>query len=423
MLTGMSITERVRAGQEALACGDWERARAAFAADLGDAESAPAWEGLSWAAWWLDDVAACLDARERAYRRYQADDDRRCAARMALWLGDDHLEFHGESAVANGWFGRAARILEDVQLAPEHGWLTAFRAHAALNRHDSAEAKRLAAEARAIGRRLGVVDIEMFALATEGLALVHEGAVDDGMHHLDEAAAAAIGGEFEALAAAGWTCCHLIDACALVRDYDRAAQWCLKVDEFSRRMRIQFVRGTCHAHYGAILTWHGDWERAELELAGATAALTTSRPYWRAEGLVRLGDLRRKQGRLAEAQQLFSEAGGHVLARLGLAELHLDRGDAATAHDLAARVLRRIPADHLTKRAGPLEILVRASVAQGAHEDAVLYADELREISTRVTRSDGAPAGDGEPGTGRTCASASTLSVTRPPRSSSSARR
>jgi hypothetical protein len=69
---------------------------------------------------------------------------------------------------------------------------------------------------------LGITDLEMLGLATEGLALVTEGKLKEGMWRLDEAAAAALGGEFEGFVGVGWTCCYLIYACERVRDYDRA---------------------------------------------------------------------------------------------------------------------------------------------------------------------------------------------------------
>ena len=128
---------------------------------------------------------------------------------MALWIGDDNLEFRGATAVANGWFQRAARLLERLDPCPEHGWLDTFRAHLVL-RTDPARAEALGARARELGTDLGDVDLEMFGLATEGLALVNQGEVVDGMRCLDEAAAAALGGEFEQLAPAGWTCCYMI---------------------------------------------------------------------------------------------------------------------------------------------------------------------------------------------------------------------
>jgi LuxR family maltose regulon positive regulatory protein len=92
------------------------------------------------------------------------------------------------------------------------------------------------------------------------------------MRRLDEAAAAALGGEFDDLRAAGWTCCLLIGACERVRDFGRAAQWCAEAEAFSRRLDIRFVSGVCRAHYDAVLCWYGDWVGAERELTGALHA-------------------------------------------------------------------------------------------------------------------------------------------------------
>jgi hypothetical protein len=46
---------------------------------------------------------------------------------------------------------------------------------------DVARARELSADAVALGRSLGVIDLEMTALALEGLALVCEGFVEDGI--------------------------------------------------------------------------------------------------------------------------------------------------------------------------------------------------------------------------------------------------
>jgi hypothetical protein len=53
----------------------------------------------------------------------------------------------------------------------------------------------------------------MMGLATEGLALVTEGDVERGISRLDEAAAAALGGEFSEIWACGWCLCYMIYAC------------------------------------------------------------------------------------------------------------------------------------------------------------------------------------------------------------------
>lgn len=367
----------------ALARGAWLQARSAFEEALTQGEDAEALEGLSWAAWWLEDVATCLDARERAYRAYRAAGDRRSAARMALWLGDDHMEFRGEGAVAEGWLRRAARLLEDLEGCPEQGWLTVFEAHGALGRHDPGTAIGLAREAREVGRRHGALDLEMFALATEGVARVQQGDVAEGMGCLDEATVAAVAGEYENLAPAAWSCCLLISSCEHVRDYERGAQWCDRVAAFSRRMGARFVTGVCRAHYGAILVWHGRWAEAEQELLAALDDLTTNRPAWRVEALVRLGELRRRQGRLGEAADLFEQAPEHPLAQRGMAALRLDRNDPATARDLLERMLRNTP-DHGTLRADVLELLVRVEVAAGDCEAAARRLEELRSIAAGI---------------------------------------
>ena len=270
----VSSDERLRAGQAALARGAWAEARAIFEEELGARESVDALEGLSWAAWWVEDVTTCIDARERAYRLSRREGDMRRAAMLALWVGDDYLTLRGERAIANGWFQRAARLLEGLETCAEHGWLDALLGYMAMVEGDQAKARDLAVRAHELGRRLGVVSLEMFALSVEGIALVNEGEVAEGMRCLDEATAAALSGEYEEIVPAGWTCCLLLNACERASDYERAAEWCRKVEEFGRRIRINFVTGACRAHYGAVLTWQGRWAEADRELTAALSGGT-----------------------------------------------------------------------------------------------------------------------------------------------------
>jgi ATP/maltotriose-dependent transcriptional regulator MalT len=220
----------------------------------------------------------------------------------------------------------------------------------------------------------------MFALAVEGLALVNEGEVADGMRCLDEATAAALAGEYEEIVSAGWTFCFLLNACERVRDYERAAEWCRKVEEFSRRLRTNFVTLACRAHYGAVLTWQGRWPEAERSLSEATD-LATERPSWGGLAIVRLADLRRRQGRFAEAEDLIEQRPGNPLAPLVLAELALDLGDASRAVDLLEPVLRRVPVQNRTLRAAPVEVMVRAKIATGEADAATSHLRELRSIA------------------------------------------
>src|SRR5829696_4501091 len=379
-----SLGERVREGDAALARGAWGEARAIFEEELKARESVDALEGLSWAAWWVEDVPGCLEARERAYRLSRRGGDVRRAAMLAIWLADDHLVLRGERAIANGWFQRAARLLEGLEPCPEHGWLDALLGYMAMVEGDMARARDLAVRAREVGRRLGVVSLEMFALSVEGVALVNEGETQAGMGCLDEAAAAALAGEYEEIVPAGWTCCLLLIACERVRDYERAAEWCGKVEEFGRRMRINFVTGACRAHYGAVLTWQGRWADADRELTEATEYLTAQRPTWSGLAIVRLAELRRRQGRNAEAQELLHGAQGNALTPVVLAEISLDVGNPLAARELLEPVLRRVAAENRSLRAAPLELMVRAKAASGEAEAATCHLVELRAIADAV---------------------------------------
>ncbi len=382
------LSDGVERGRNALAGGGWVEARACFEQALrSDPDSAEAWDGLSWACWWLEDGTAAIQAREHAYRWYKDTGERRAAARMAIWLANDHLDFRGEAAVAQGWLRRAKRILDGLDPAPEHGWLAALEAQFALEAGELAEAVRIGTRVRQLGRDLGITDLEMLGLATEGLALVTGGELEEGMGRLDEAAAAALGGEYEEFVGVGWTCCYLIYACERVRDYDRAAQWCRSVAEFAERMRIQFLNGICRVHVAAVLTWHGRWREADEVLSKAIGDLAATRPPFAHEGRVRLADLRRRQGRIEEAERIFMEAESHPMAAVGMAELSLDRGDPGGAVPVAERVLRQLPLANRTERAAALELAVRARSAAGDADGARVHLEELRSVAQAVPTS------------------------------------
>lgn len=374
----------VESGRSAVARGAFEEARVFFEAALLDGESAPALEGLSWAAWWLNDAAVMFDCRERSYRLYRRSGDRLGAARMAMWLGTDHADFRGELAVAAGWLARARRLLEDLEPAAEHGWLRVHEAEKLLYAHDTAGARALGAEAAELGRRLGCLDLEMMGLATEGLALVTTGAVREGLPRIDEAATGALAEEFTDLFPTVWCCCYQIFACERLRDYDRAAQWCRRFEEWSERMRVPFANRLCRVHYAGILMRRGIWESAEAELRECAEVLGEIRPPFSAEATVRLGELRRRQGRLDEAAKIFGGVAEHPLALLGMGEVLLDQGDAARARDRAEEYLRAIPREAVTLRIPGLELLVRAAEPAAGEAAAAAALAELEAAAAAV---------------------------------------
>jgi LuxR family transcriptional regulator, maltose regulon positive regulatory protein len=360
-----------------LRAGRWEAARAAFAAA---GETADALEGLSWAAWWLDDSATVFDARERAYRLYRDQGDAAGAARMATWLAADELDFHGAAAVASGWLQRAHRLLEGLEQGPEHGWLAFHEGYAAHAGGDRARARELGSHAAELGRRFGVPDLEMLGLALEGAALVADARIVEGMRCLDEATAAAVAGEATIPISSAWACCFLVSACTAVHDFERAAEWCDRIEAFARRYGSRYMLGFCRAEYGAVHLWRGRWEEAESLLEEAVEALARSRPPYAAAPLAGLAELRRRQGRPEEAAELLGRAGGSSGAQLCRARLALDAGDPRTAIEL----LERLQPGRGPTRAPILEVLARALIARSELERAASAAAELRDLEGLV---------------------------------------
>lgn len=379
------FTNLLNSGRGALTRGAWEEARVIFEEALNQEETPEAWEGLGLAAWWLDNIEVTFNALECAYRLYREQDDRQGAARIATYLASDYSTLRSEPAVARGWLRRAYRLLEGLNRSPEYGWLILCEGEIALLLdNDIAKARELGAQAAGLGRSLGMADLEMVGIAMEGLALVGEGKVTEGLHYLDEATVAAMVGELTDLNAAVMVCRYLIYACEWARDYNRAAQWCDKVKEFCQQWRIHSLFAFCRIHCATVFVWHGDWNEAETELVGAIHDLAATWPAMAVEGIVQLGELRRRQGRLVEAANLLERVEVRSKALLGRAALALDQGDPITATNLVNRFLRRLSPHNRTKRAVGLELLVQAQVALGEFTQAAHIVAELRAVTSTI---------------------------------------
>ena len=379
-----SRASRLATGWAALRDGEWERARAAFAESLAEGETAEALEGMGWVGHMLNDDRLTFESREHAYRSFLERGDRSSAGRIAAYLAADHLLFRGEPAVASGWLQRAHSVIDDLEPGVDHGWLAIHEGHIAVSlEEDTAKARRLAARAVELGRLFRAPELEMLGLGLEGRALVSDGELDEGMRRLDEATTVALAGEARLLYCVAWACCYLISACERVRDFDRAAQWCARVGDFCGRHDI-FLLNTCRAHYASVLSWQGRWDEAEAQLTAAVGGLRESRPPMVGDAIARLGELRRRQGRLAEAADLFERSETHTLSLLGRAALSLDRDEPAEAAELADRYLRRFAERGRIERSVGLELMIRALARRGELERAATSLDELREIAGRA---------------------------------------
>jgi LuxR family transcriptional regulator, maltose regulon positive regulatory protein len=386
----VELAAAMGAGRRALQQGAWTRAREALSRVLASAPdpgetSAEAWAGIGLASYWLADASVATSAFERAFAQYRTLGRNAAAARMALWVTDIQFAFFDATAVATGWIEQAQRLLAESPPSVEHVWLLAYRGHHALMAKGDAEhALELAREGQALARTTGAPDAEVVTLALEGLALVRLGNVNAGMKRLDEASASAVTRGVADLNAVAWACCYLVLGCESTRDLPRAEEWCQRVLAFCSEWGLAPVFASCRIEYATVLTWRGEWEAAESELVQAGDLAATAMPGLERIRRIRLAELRRRQGRLRQAEQLLRSAGENPLAIVGRASIALDRDQPDVALDLTDRALRLLPVEAWLDRVDALLIGARAAAALGDATRAASHALELAAVADRA---------------------------------------
>jgi DNA-binding CsgD family transcriptional regulator len=377
-----SVESLIGEGRDAFARGDGAGSRRAYEAALAERESGEVLEGLARALYLERDYPGAIAAHERAFAAYREEGDALGAARAARMLAWMHGNVYGEAAVSSGWYARAESLLAAVpEGGAERAWLELGRAMAAP--HGDGRERRLRAVVEA-ARRLGEPDLEFEALGWLGLEHVFAGRLDEGMPLLDEALAAVCAGEVDELYVVEGIFCGMFWACERVHDVPRAEQWIRAARDVLGRRNLVAVGGFCRAHYGAILTAAGRWSEAEAELTEAARIFERGYAASRAMALVRLADLRVRQGRLEEAAQLLEGLDTHRDALRPLAALHLARGETARAIDLLEHALSEPEPQPAV--AGPLlALLVDARLAAGDAPGAAEASERLGRLASQTT--------------------------------------
>ena len=369
----------------ALRAGLWIPARVMFQAEVDETGDPVAAEGLAQAAWWLDDGDVCVSARMDAYATYRSRHDDLGAGRAATSLAWDSMLFGAGRPVGLGWLAKAERLLAPLPEAEEHAWLAIRAAECALFVQGApTEALHLGEQASQVAQRTGSVDPEIVGLAIQGLASVRLGDVNEGMALLDEAVAGATAGDVTDLMWIGKVCCWLIVACQATRDFERAADWCLRVEALCRARDLAPLFNVCSIAHASVQIERGAWTEAEQELTDAAVRLSHSRRESRVDAVVQLGELRRRQGRIAEAEQLLDQAEFHPRAQLSRIEIQLTRGLVAEAASSTSEVLAATSPDDRLTRVDVLIVTVRAALACGQQAVARAAAEELRAVADAV---------------------------------------
>jgi DNA-binding NarL/FixJ family response regulator len=200
---------------------------------------------------------------------------------------------------------------------------------------------------------------------------------------LDEALAAVAGGEIDDFSVLEEIFCQLFSACEHAHDVRRADEWMRIGDAIATRRSLPSVGAFCHTHYGGVLTAAGRWPEAD-------AALTEAIRLWglgqrsglRRGALVRLADLRVRQGRFEEAELLLDDMDTDIEAARSLAAVRLAHGELGLARDILERALEQV--DETSVVAGALlASLVDVHLAEGDHDAAGRAVERLGSCAAR----------------------------------------
>ena len=289
------------------------------------------------------------------------------AARSAFWIAIN-LSIRGEAGGAQGWLGRARRLVEREPADCVERGLPAAGGHArttqAAGDHDAAIAA--GAEAVAIGERFG--DADLFALAAQdpGILLIKHGRVAEGLGLLDEAMVAVTAGELSPIVN-GFVYCGVIMGCQAAYEPRRAQEWTAALTRWCEQQPdlVSFT-GTCLVHRSEIMQLHGAWPDAlqEARRAAERCAAREQRPRGRATRATGQGEVHRLRGEFAAAEEAYRDAhrGGYE-PQPGLALLRLAQGNG----EAAAAAIRRLVGEtsEPSRRAGLLPAEVEIMLAVG----------------------------------------------------------
>ena len=327
-------TAQCSEGLRLLEAAQWVAARDAFQASLDEEESPDAHDGIGLALFFLGSIEEAIAARERAFEEYV--DAGRCdeAARVGVWVSHQYL-LSGRASAARGWLARAERAVEDAECEGQ-GWVAIERARHAESLDEQAAHSR---RAMSIARESGNADLETYALSLLGLTEVSAGHLEAGMQLLEEAMAAASAGRVRNVHTLAEAYCNLIVASTNAGDWERASEWCDLVDEFARERGVMPLFGACRTIHADVLVARGRWPEAERALQTALETHARYIPAMGAPTVASMAELRVRQGRLAEAEQLLAGREEDPSSLCALAHLRIADGRPRVAAALLERAL------------------------------------------------------------------------------------
>ncbi|HXN02636.1 MAG TPA: adenylate/guanylate cyclase domain-containing protein [Candidatus Dormibacteraeota bacterium] len=297
-------------GIEAMRRHDWEEARRL----LSEADAARQLDGeglrqLGKANYWCADSAGCIDAFERSYAAFVAAGNRRGAAKVALMLQRACTNMKGDGAAARGWVQRAEHLLEGESECVELGFLWRSQGRLAFGAGKLEEGAELLRKAIDVGNRLGSPNLVAMSLSWLGVSLAIIGRGHEGFPFLDEACAAAVGGELGPWAT-GIVYCNSISSYREAGEFAMGSEWTQTAGRWCERESITGWPGVCRVHRAEFLRLRGSWTDAESEARRAGSEMERWLPLNAAEAYYEVGEIRLRMGDFEGADSAFRQAHG-----------------------------------------------------------------------------------------------------------------
>jgi DNA-binding CsgD family transcriptional regulator len=324
-----------------------------------------------------------LDALCQAHEAFLEAGESLEAVRAAFWVGQ-HLASTGEIARATGWFGRAARVVDEREAeGAARGYVLLPAGHRQLMEGDYEASARTCGEAADIGRRCRDRDLMALGLHAQGRALLRLGRLEEGLALLDEAMIAVASDELTPVAT-GLIYCSVISACREVYALRRANEWTAALSEWCERQPDMVAyTGQCRVSRAEILQRRGEWSRAIDEARLALDRFERgSGPGSGGSALYQQGEVHRLRGEYAAAEQAYRAAGrAGQEPHPGLALLRLAQGETVVAEAALRRALAetRDPLRRARLLPSYVDVLLELADTDGAAR----ACDELDVIAGR----------------------------------------
>ena len=399
------VMAAIARARDAIARQSWDQAYAELTTLPRSDLSAGDLEGLADAAWWLSKIDESIAARQRAYTGYSDLGDDPSSAASALRLCIEHF-LRGEPAVGAGWLGRAHRHLDESPECVEHAFLAVIEATIARFGGEFDAALALTKRGVKIAKHFGDRNFLAMAIHTEGLVHIAAGRVAEGMPLLDEAMTSVVAGELSDYFT-GVIYCNVIEACLQLADVRRAGEWSEAARAWCETIPPESpFPGTCRVNRAEVARLRGDWREAEAEAARAVDELSRLDPAAAAPAFYELGEIRRRTGDYAGAEEAFGRV--HELGsdpQPGLALLRLAQGRVGAARSafgvtagdrpmapphrarlLAAKVEIALAADDLDEAREARDEL--ETIARGLATPALAAASATADGAVRLAESD-----------------------------------